>query len=154
MDIWEDMMTYGQDIQNCTPQAEHDAKMKEDHMTDIYLVEYLILTVIKMLFNFYVIYLVVYRWNRREVFLTFVPILLLISEINQVCSNSLRIHGEENFTYSQFLFNAVNQYLYNSAHWIFVVQYFLTCKTLPYMLQDAQVNLELDEFIDQKRDGV
>ena len=43
--------------------------------------------------------------------------------------------------------------MYNGAHWIFVVQYLQTCNALPYMLRDAQVSLELDEFMSSKPGG-
>ena len=115
-------------------------------MTEIYLIEYISLTAIKAIVSPLVIYLVICRWRRKEAFLTCVPILLLLSEIDQIITNADRLDGDENFTHKQFILNVLNQYVYNCAHWIFVVQYLQTCNILPYMLEDARVSLELDEF--------
>ena len=75
MDILETI--FGAD--NCTDAQEKDAKAREDKITDIYLVEYISLTSIRMIAALVVLHYVICRWCRRETFLTLVPILLFLS---------------------------------------------------------------------------
>ena len=123
-------------------------------MTTIYLIQFIVLTSIKAILCAYVTQKVIFKWKRKELFLVAVPILIFISQIFALIATILRLRGEdENYTESQAKLQMCYQFFFNTGHWIFVMQYLQTSYVLPYMLEDARVSIEFDEFEDEHLGG-
>ena len=101
---------------------------------------------IKSAVSVYVIFHVMCRWRRKELFLTAVPIFLLVSSILAILATSMRLNGITNYADSQLYFWLLIQYFYNTGHLIFVIQYLQTSYALPYLLEDARVSIEFGDF--------
>ena len=75
MDIFDEILA----TSDCTDEEEVIAKAKEDDITRIYIIEYLSLSCLRAIVALVVLYYVFCRYQRREAFLTLVPLLLFIS---------------------------------------------------------------------------
>ena len=115
-------------------------------MTRIYLIQYLASHFLKGAVAIYVLFYVIFCWRRKELFLTAVPIFLLISSLLNVVSTSMRLNGTTAYADSQLNFLLLIQFFYNTGHLIFVTQYLQTSYALPYLLEDARVSLEYGEL--------
>ena len=112
------------------------------------------MTVIKSLVCVYVTYKVMCKWKRKEFFLTAVPLAILISYFFALIALVRRLKfGDEDYTQEQEKLMLCYQFFFNTGHWIFVMQYIQTSYILPYMLEDARVSIEFDEFEDDHLGG-
>ena len=145
MDIFELIL---QQAEDCSVQNDDYWKQREDRMTRIYLIQYLAGHFLKSGVAIYVLFYVIFRWRRKELFLTAVPIFLLISSLLGIVSTTMRLKGTTTYADSQLTFLLLIQFFYNTGHLIFVTQYLQTSYALPYLLEDARVSLEYGELED------